>query len=282
MKFSRLMLGTVQFGLNYGIANTEGKPSFERIKAILKTALDNGITSLDTAASYGDSEELLGKALAELGIADRMQIVSKVPPVPEDCDVQEFITNSVTGSLERLRLKELPLVLFHNEKDWRYIEVLTFLADKGMIRAAGVSLDSAACAGTADEAAFLQLPCNVFDHRFDEKIKKHDSGHIFIRSVYLQGMAVMPKDRIPFAEIRAYREKLETFGMPMQELCMRYLLSFTGNISVLTGVDTPEQLQENCRIATKGPLQEELLKQVSETVPLLPETLIRPRLWNRK
>ena len=80
MNFSRLLLGTVQFGLNYGIANTQGKPSFERVKAILRTALDNGITSLDTAAAYGDSEEVLGKALAELDIADRMTIVSKVPP----------------------------------------------------------------------------------------------------------------------------------------------------------------------------------------------------------
>ena len=70
--------------------------------------------------------------------------------------------------------------------------------------------------------------------------------------------------------------------MPMQELCMRYLLSFTGNISVLTGVDTPEQLLENCRMAEKGSLPADLLKQVSETVPLLPETLIRPHLWNRK
>ena len=282
MNFSRLLLGTVQFGLNYGIANTEGKPSFERVKAILATALDNGIISLDTAAAYGDSEEVLGRALAELGIAEKMQIVSKVPPVPENCDVLKFVTDSVTNSLKRLRLDELPLVLFHNEKDWRHIEALSSLVDRGMIRAAGVSLDSTACAGTADEALYLQLPCNVFDHRFDEKIKNHTAGRIFIRSVYLQGMAVMPKEKIPFAEIRAYREKLETFGMPMQELCMRYLLSFTGNVSVLTGVDTPEQLLENCRMAEKGPLPADLLKQVSEAVPLLPETLIRPHLWNKK
>lgn len=280
MKFSRLLLGTVQFGLNYGIANTQGKPSFDRVKAILKTALDNGITSLDTAAAYGDSEEVLGKALAELGIADRMTVVSKVPPLPQNCDALEFITNSVTNSLKHLKLPVLPLVLFHNELDWCRHEELSSLIAKGMIKAAGVSLDSLECAATADESPFVQLPCNVFDHRFDDKIKNHSTGQIFIRSVYLQGLAVMPKEKIPFPELLAYREKLESFGMPMQELCMRYLLSFPGGVSVLTGVDTPEQLQENCRMAALGPLPADLLKQVSETVPLLPERLIRPKLWN--
>lgn len=282
MNFSRLLLGTVQFGLNYGIANTQGKPSFERVKAILTTALDNGITSLDTAAAYGDSEEVLGKALTELGIAKRMTVVSKVPPIPADKDPLEFITASVTNSLKRLQLPEIPLILFHNEKDWRYHEELETLVSKGMIKAAGVSLDSQECADTADAAPYVQLPCNVFDHRFDEKIKGHKEGHIFIRSVYLQGMAVMPKEKIPFPELLAYREKLEAFGMPMQELCMRYLLSFPGGVSVLTGVDTPEQLQENCRMAEAGPLPADLLKQIIETVPLLPERLIRPKLWNNK
>ena len=282
MKFSRLLLGTVQFGLNYGIANTQGKPSFERVKAILKTALDNGITSLDTAAAYGDSEEVLGKALTELGIADRMTIVSKVPPLPAECDPLEFITNSVTNSLKRLRLPVIPLILFHNELDWCCHEELSSLIAKGMIEAAGVSLDSLECAATADHSPYVQLPCNVFDHRFDDKIKSHTKGHIFIRSVYLQGLAVMPKEKIPFPELLAYREKLESFGLPMQELCMRYLLSFPGGVSVLTGVDTPEQLQENCRMAALGPLPSDLLKQVSETVPLLPERLIRPKLWNSK
>ena len=281
MNFSRLLLGTVQFGLNYGIANIHGKPSFDTVKAILKTALDNGITSLDTAAAYGDSEEVLGRALAELGIADRMTIVSKVPPLPESGDPLAFITESVTNSLKRLKLSVLPLVLFHNEKDWRCHEELSLLVDKGMISAAGVSLDSLECAATADEAPYVQLPCNVFDHRFDEKIKNHIQGHIFIRSVYLQGVAVMPKEKIPFPELLNFREKLESFGLPMQELCMRYLLSFSGKVSVLTGVDTPEQLLENCRMAEKGPLAPDLFKAVSETVPLLSEQLIRPKMWNK-
>ncbi len=282
MTFSRLVLGTVQFGLNYGIANVSGKPSFERVKAILTAAFDNGVTTFDTAAAYGDSEVVLGKALKELGLNSRAAVVSKVPPIPQNTDPLTFITESVTNSLKRLQLPELPLVLFHSEKDWRYHGELETLISKGMIRHAGVSLDSLAYAGTADGSPFLQLPCNVFDRRFDEKIENHRSGRIFIRSVYLQGLALMPEEKIPFPELREYRKKLESFGLPMAELCMRYLLSFPGSVSVLTGVDTPEQLRENCRVASLGPLPPELFAQVRAAVPLLPERLIRPFLWNIK
>ena len=66
MIFSKMMLGTVQFGLNYGIANTAGKPSYETARDIIKAAYENGVNCLDTAAGYGDSEEVLGRALTEI------------------------------------------------------------------------------------------------------------------------------------------------------------------------------------------------------------------------
>lgn len=207
MNFSSLMLGTVQFGLNYGIANTHGKPSFDTVKQILKTAADSGITALDTAASYGKSEEVLGKALTVLGLKDKMSVVSKVPPVPEDCDPAEFIENSVRNSLRRLQLPVIPVILFHRESDYRYLPELRALIEKGLILEAGVSLDSQPYAHVADQVAYVQIPCNVMDHRFDEAIRNH-KGHIFIRSVYLQGMLLMPEEKI-LPELVPHRRKLE-------------------------------------------------------------------------
>jgi aryl-alcohol dehydrogenase-like predicted oxidoreductase len=90
----------------------------------------------------------------------------------------------------------------------------------------------------------------------------------------------MDKDKIPFPEIVTFREKLEQFGLPLAELCMRYLLSISNNVSVLTGVDTVEQLKENAALAAKGKLDDTLMKEISNTVPLLSEKLIRPSLWN--
>ncbi|NCC93899.1 MAG: hypothetical protein EOM10_11550, partial [Opitutae bacterium] len=75
---SRLMLGTVQFGLSYGIANRQGRPSYAVVRDILACAFEGGVNCLDTAAAYGESEELIGRALRELGLADRVIVVTKV------------------------------------------------------------------------------------------------------------------------------------------------------------------------------------------------------------
>ena len=75
---SRLMLGTVQFGLPYGVANRTGQPSYAEVRAIMTAAIDGGVNCFDTAAAYGGSEEVLGRALQELGAADRVVVVTKV------------------------------------------------------------------------------------------------------------------------------------------------------------------------------------------------------------
>ena len=209
-----------------------------------------------------------------------MSIVSKIPPIPENVDPLEFIETSVRNSLERLQIPVIPVILFHREENHRYLPLLRTLIDKGMILGAGVSLDSLPYAGVADTVPYVQVPCNVMDHRFDGAIRNHKEGHIFIRSVYLQGMLLMPEEKI-LPGLVQWRRKLEAFGLPMNELCMRYLFSLPGRKSVLTGVDTPEQLAENARIAALGPLPEDLMKAVSETVPLLQEELIRPGLWKK-
>ena len=74
-EYSLLMLGTVQFGMDYGVANTHGKPDFETVKNILKEAFEGGVNALDTAPEYGCSEEVIGRALKELGLSDEFKIV---------------------------------------------------------------------------------------------------------------------------------------------------------------------------------------------------------------
>src|SRR5581483_6676026 len=71
---SRLTLGTVQFGLDYGIANRTGRPSFAAVLDMVREAAESGVDVLDTAPSYGESEEWLGRALRELGLQDRMRV----------------------------------------------------------------------------------------------------------------------------------------------------------------------------------------------------------------
>jgi len=282
---SKLVLGTVQFGLKYGIANQGGQVDYDEVKRILSAALDGGIDTLDTAAAYGESETVLGRAMAELGIRDRLTVVSKVRPVPEGVDAERFVRDSVESSLRKLGLERIPLVLLHHEEDAPYLGALQELKRQGLIGGAGISIDSSAYPREVETVEAIQHPCNVLDRRFDGLIARRAAAGLktFFRSAYLQGLLLMPEENIrpELSEIIPWRRKLAAFGLPLKELCLRYALSQPGDTGVLFGVDSLEQLRENLRLAASGPLPADLFAEVKAAIPLLPETLIRPFCWNR-
>jgi len=290
MKFSKITLGTVQFGLAYGIANTEGKPSYEKSRDIVTSAYENGITSFDTAAAYGDSEKVLGRIFKELKIKDKVQVVSKVAPVNVPAnEAEKMITGSVEKSLKRLGIDQLSACLFHREENLEYIDILRKLEVRGLIAGSGVSLDSSAyCEQVLDkDIKFLQVPYNILDKRFDSFwVKAKAAGiTIFTRSVYLQGLLLMPEENIipHLQSVIPVRCKLERLakdsGMDMIELCMRYVLCNSAISSILTGVDSSEQLKQNIKLFNKGPLPEDLLTKIKNIIPIFPEKIIRPIFW---
>ena len=291
MAFSRLMLGTVQFGLEYGIANVSGKPSFDRVCEIVRTAYENGVTALDTAAAYGTSEEVVGAALERLGLKEAMTVVSKVPPIEatNDAEAETVIEQTLVRSLKRLRLERLAVCLLHREDDLRFLPVLEKMVGRGLIGGAGVSLDSDRYLTQAASVRFIQLPCNILDRRFEAfwPVALKNGIHLFSRSVYLQGLLLMPEEKIKpgLADVIPVRRGLAGIaheeGYTLSELCMRYVLSNPAIGSVLTGVDTPEQLRENVRLAASGPLPADVLERVRSCVPDLPESLVRPALWKK-
>ncbi|NLF62764.1 MAG: aldo/keto reductase [Lentisphaerae bacterium] len=282
-RFSRLMLGTVQFGMRYGIANTTGKPDLDQVEAILRAAADGGVTALDTAAAYGDSEQILGQVMQRAGLAGHFTVVSKIPPMPADADPEAFIRASLQRSLANLRLDVLPVALLHREDDIGRLPILAGMIQQGLVQGVGVSVDSAPYAEAGVALEYVQAPCNVLDHRFDGLLaaRAAQGRFSFIRSVYLQGLLLMPEERVPaaLAPLLPYRRKLADFGLPLKELCLRYLLTQPGENSVLTGVDTVDQLRENIRLAAAGPLPMDVFQAIKAVVPDLPETLIRPKCW---
>ena len=279
--YSKLMLGTVQFGMNYGVANTAGKPSFETVKAILKEAWDGGIDALDTAPEYGDSESVIGNALKELGLTGSFKIVTKIPKIPADADPETFIRDSLRGSLERLQTEVISAALFHAEEDSVRLDILKRMKEEGLIRAAGISLNTQAHREDGETADCLQIPCSVLDHRFDACFDR-GSRHCFVRGAYLQGMLLMPKEKVFVKEVLARREQLESLGIPMAELSLRYLFAKPGSKSILTGVETLPQLRENLRIARMGPLPSDVLAEIDKIVfPPLDEICVSPWMWKR-
>ncbi len=281
MNYSSLMLGTVQFGMAYGVANTHGKPTYETVKNILREAFDGGINALDTAPEYGDSEEVIGKALNELGLLGKFKTVTKIPRIPENCDPEKFIETSLKDSLIRLQQEVISAALIHVEEDSVYLDILKSMKAKGLIEEAGISLNTLAYKDAGAEADCLQVPCSILDHRFDHCFD-HGERHCFIRGAYLQGMLLMPEKGVFVREILEKRRELETLGIPMAELALRYLFAKPGSKSVLTGVETLEQLRENLRIAQLPPLSADELTEVGKIVfPPLDEICVSPFLWHQ-
>lgn len=293
---SRLTLGTVQFGLPYGIANRTGKPCYKTARDILVCAFEGGIDSLDTAAAYGSSESVLGKALKELGIGRDVVVATKVPALPPDIgsgrSAAAFIERSVATSSRRLQLDVLPICLFHKARDAVHMEVLADLRDKGRIGRIGISVDepqqAAACLKDRELQA-VQLPLNVLDKRMDRtgvlSGLQRRRVWVFARSAYLQGLLLLPEQEVQpqLREVLPARRALDRLaaraGMNLRELALRYSLSRPEVASVVVGVETVAQMRDNLAVLGRGPLPSDVLAGIGAAVPDLPERLVRPSLW---
>ena len=295
---SLLTLGTVQLGLPYGIANTTGQPSYETARDIIACAVEGGVNVLDTAVSYGESEKVVGQAMAELGIADRVVVVSKVAGMGEFTSVQaidEFLEEQVTGMLQRLRLEVLPICMFHLEDNACHLDALAKFKERGLVRHIGVSMmwpDKTAEVIAEGKVEALQVQTSVLDQRYIRSGLIKSAGEkgiaMFIRSVYLQGLIPMPEaDILPeLADVIPVRRRLEALAqeadITLTELALRFVMGLEGVTSVLTGVETLEQMRENVALANRGPLPADLQEAIYTTVPDLDEHIIVPRHWSKR
>jgi len=139
-------------------------------------------------------------------------------------------------------------------------------------------------------AEVVQIPTNIFDHRFTrsgiyEKAKEQGMA-VFARSVYLQGLILMPEDEIPsdLVEVIPVRRRLQQLvsdaGMSLAELAMRYVLSINGLTCVLVGVDSVSMMHQNLELFSKGPIDSTLIEAVVDVVPDFPDNIVMPNKWS--
>ena len=137
----------------------------------------------------------------------------------------------------------------------------------------------------------LQIPANILDPRHIRSGVFADAQRrgvaIFVRSVYLQGLILMPECDVP-RELQAVipvRRKLEALaaeaGLGMAELALRYMLSQQGVTCIVTGVESLDQIRQNIALFSKGPLAASLVAAVAQVVPELPERVVSPGLWSK-
>ena len=136
------------------------------------------------------------------------------------------------------------------------------------------------------------MPTSVLDQRFIRGGHVREAAErgmaVWVRSIYLQGLLFLPEDEVipELAAVIPVRRKLASLadaaGIGLAELAVRYLLGFDEITCLVAGAESVEQVRENARLASKGPLDPELGAAVSAAVPDLPETILFPRLWSKR
>ncbi len=250
----KLALGTVQFGLNYGVTNQNGQVAIEEVKSILNFAKDNGIDTLDTASGYGNSEQVLGK----VGVDD-CQIITKTT------SLKNGINGVIKGfyqSLESLNKKAVDGLLIHdiNEVSGKefndLFRKLNELKQQGLVNKIGFSTY------TPEQVDFLlknfdfdivQLPFNVFDNRLIQggqlKSLKNKGVEIHARSIFLQGVLLDFDNLSDYFltwkdQFDAYQVIVSDSKLTLLEYALNFVLSVKEVDKVLVGVNSEGQLKE--------------------------------------
>lgn len=288
----RLVLGTAQLGMSYGIANTAGQPDMDAACGIVANSYRAGVRFFDTAQAYGISERVLGQCFQHLRIPTEARVISKVDP---NLSADE-IENAVTHSLASLGVPRLWALLLHSETmldQWHEPIGLAFrnMKARGLTEHIGVSIYSPERAQQAldmPEIEVIQVPSSIFDRR----LKRSDffaravsfGKHVFIRSVYLQGLVLMEELQVPeFARtaVRTFRDFCCQHQLIAAEFAVAYVRHMAPSALLVIGAERPEQAADNCRIVKQAPASDTLCAQWDSCWPEDLATLINPILWPR-
>jgi aryl-alcohol dehydrogenase-like predicted oxidoreductase/spore coat polysaccharide biosynthesis protein SpsF (cytidylyltransferase family) len=293
---SQLTLGSAQFGMPYGVANTSGMPPADEVARIIHTAIDHGVTHIDTAQLYGESESRIGAALAGKW-RSRVEIITKLRPIEtEDAGVARLETErSVMRSLKALRSDRIETLLLHRavNRDTARGAVWQRLLDlkrKGLVGRLGISVQDREefdCASADPDVELIQIPFNLLDRRWESRVAQRENLTIYARSVFLQGLLTgMPAAKWPVAGIDTADliRKLDDLARELgrrsvADLAVAFVRAQSWIDSLVIGVETGAQLSENLERFATAPLGPEDIETVKRRLPSLPDQLLNPAQW---
>jgi aryl-alcohol dehydrogenase-like predicted oxidoreductase len=288
---NKIVLGTVQLGLDYGVNNTKGKPSLNQAFDILNTAYDNGIKLLDTAEAYGNSQEVIGLFHKKFP-TKKFNIISKINPLQlnKTTDIEKRIYNNLTV----LGIKQLYTYMFHHYQSLKdnndiYLKLIQ-LKKEGLIKKIGVSLytnqELEDILENYPVFDIVQLPFNLFDNASKRKEileqAKKRGIEIHVRSVFLQGVFFISLDKLPskLADLKSPISKIldlsQQTKIALNSLALKYVLEKEYIDHVLIGVDSSEQLLENISVIN---YKEQIPHQKIDAINIKKETLLNPANW---
>ena len=294
----RLVLGTVQLGMPYGIANKTGQPNHTTATEIIRKAWESGIREFDTSQGYGDSETVLGQAFAVLGIAQKVLVISKFDPQLNHLDAKALST-TLDQSLQRLGILSLYGIMLHREQfllDWDQGlgNILRNCVQTSRVQHIGISVyspEKAIQALNTKGIDFVQLPTNILDRRFEKakvfELARKKQKRIYIRSVFLQGLPLIELKELPekmsFAKptLERFHQLCKKLKLHPQELAMGYIKMAFPECQVIFGVECIVQLQHNLQCWLKNDYPKEMISSVKQTFQNVDEQIVNSSLWPR-
>lgn len=288
-----LMLGTAQLSNAYGIANKYGAPTKNESLEIVTAAWQGGINAFDTAQNYGESEDVLGECLKQIGANSKALIITKISR--NDFDDVNSTTQSIKKSQEKLGVETIFGVLSHHPKvedisEEKYREVFSVLKEKKLIQFAGISVYSGADALKAissDCFDIIQMPLNVLDRSaIDLDIFSHAQKNdklLVFRSVFLQGLLIMNSKELP-PKMNFASDLLDDWNLFCKnnrltpaEAALQIALQLSNGYPVIVGAESASQVKSNLKAAKYS-----LNDVVEESKKLLQKSTARicnPSLW---
>lgn len=288
---NKLILGTVQMGLDYGVNNHSGKISFEDSCAILSEASENGIVLLDTAEAYGNAHQVIGD-FHRLNPKIKFKVITKIP----DNTVFDEVVQKIKKYCEELHVDVLEVLMFHSFDTYKNhkkdLDVLESLKREGIIKHIGVSTytnEQIEDLLLDDRITVVQLPFNLLDNQSirGEILKKLKSKGklVHTRSTYLQGLffADSSKNNSIYqklsGEISVIKNIAISENTSIINLAQSYCVNQINIDNVLIGVDTIKQLENNLE-ALDYVISAEAISKING-IKVENTDLLNPSLWKR-
>ena len=285
----KIILGTAQFGLDYGINNNTGKPNYTEVKSILDCAYNNNINFLDTAEAYGNSHEIIGNYHENSD--NKFRIITKFCVARLDLPIN--ISDRINHHLKILNINNIYCYMFHSYDDFNnYFDLfkleLLELKNRGIIEKIGVSLHSNVNINEVmknEEIGLIQFPYNLLDNKSKRErvlLKAKEKGiEIHTRSTFLQGLFFKDFDTIKgrLGVLKKYLLELKKLvnQNEINSLALNYVCVNANIDGVLLGVDTVNQLKKNLDSINTNKFKD--IMENIDCISVEEEYLLNPANW---
>jgi aryl-alcohol dehydrogenase-like predicted oxidoreductase len=296
-KKNRIVLGTAQIGMQYGIANKTGQPDSINAETIIREAWNGGIQEFDTAQSYGESEKVLGIVFDNLNIKHSAKAITKFSPSLNHNNESEM-RNSIITSLNNLGIDKLLGILLHREELLNYWndglgEALTRFRSEGLVEHIGVSVSNPEFATMALEEkdiTIVQVPSNILDRRFERvgilNKSEENKKTIYIRSIFLQGLLLLNPDKLSkpmkftYDVLKKFNMLADQCGLSRQQLAIGFVMKAYPAVKIVLGAETSQQVKSNLSVLeSTNIVSNDIVDEARNIFDNVEDHILNPALW---